>query len=148
MTSNPGLAGATAALCLFALSGSALAQTSVYRNVDAASGTPVRARMVTSLKKDCTVGAPAQIKVVTPPKNGDLVIKNDKLKTPANFRCPNIETPVQVVFYQSKPKYVGPDEVALEVKTAEGGTQSINLKINVSDKPGATTPKEKDGVEL
>jgi hypothetical protein len=147
MTSNPGLAGATAALCLFALGGAALAQTSVYRSVNAASGKSVRVRVVTNLKKDCTVGAPASIRVVTPPKNGSLVVKNGKLKTPADYRCPNVETPVQAVFYQSNPKYTGSDEVAFEVKTAEGPTQSISIKINVGDKPAAA-PKEKDGVDL
>jgi len=148
MTSNPGLAGATAALCLFALGEAALAQTSVYRSVNAASGKSVRVRVVTNLKKDCTVGAPASIRVVTPPKNGSLVVKNGKLKTPADYRCPNVETPVQAVFYQSNPKYTGSDEVAFEVKTAEGPTQSISIKIHVGDKPAAAAPKEKDGVDL
>ena len=147
MTSNPGPVGAAAALCLFFIGAPALAQTSVYRSVNAASGKPVRVRVVTNLKKDCTAGAPAEIKVVTTPKNGDLVIKNDKMKTPANFHCPNVETAVQVVFYQSRPKYVGTDEVALQVKTAEGATQLINLKITVSDKPAAA-PKDKGGVDL
>ncbi len=147
MTSNPGLVGATAALCLFALGGSTLAQTSVYRTVDAPPGKPIRVRVVTNLKKDCTVGAPAAIRVVTPPKNGSLVVKNGKLKTPADYRCPNVETPVQGVFYQSNPKYTGSDEVAFEVKTAEGNTQSISIKINVSDKPAAA-PKGKEAVDL
>jgi hypothetical protein len=147
MTCNPRMAGAVATLCLFALGDPALAQTSVYRSVDAEAGKPVRVRVVTNLKKDCTVGAPAAIRVVTPPKNGSLVVKNGKLKTPADYRCPNVETPVQGVFYQSKPKYTGSDEVAFEVKTAEGNTQSISIKINVSDKPAAA-PKGKEGVDL
>ena len=147
MTSNPGVVGTIAALCLFALGEAALAQTSVYRTVDAVPGKPIRVRVVTNLKKDCTVGTPAAIRVVTPPKNGSLVVKNGKLKTPADYRCPNVETPVQGVFYQSNPKYTGSDEVAFEVKTAEGNTQSISIKINVSDKPAAA-PKGKEGVEL
>ena len=148
MTRKPGLIGATAVLCVFALGESALAQTSVYRSVNAVSGKPVRVRVVTNLKKDCTVGAPAAIRVVTPPKNGSLVVKNGKLKTPADYRCPSIETPVQGVFYQSNPKYTGSDELAFEVKTAEGTTQSVSIKITVGDKPAAAAPKEKDGVDL
>src|SRR5829696_4841257 len=145
--SNPGLTGAMTALFLVALGAPAPAQTSVYRSVNAASGKPVRVRVVTNLKKDCTVGAPAAIRVVTPPKNGSLVVKNGKLKTPADYRCPNIETPVQGVFYQSNPKYTGSDEVAFEVKTADGTTQAISIKITVGDKP-VGAPKEKEGVEL
>ena len=68
MTCNPRLVGATALLCFFALGEPALAQTSVYRSVDAEAGKPVRVRVVTNLKKDCTVGAPAAIRVVTPPR--------------------------------------------------------------------------------
>src|SRR4051812_20121064 len=99
------MSGTLATLCLAALGASALAQTSVYRSVNAESGKPVRVRVVTSLKKDCTVGAQAAIRVVTPPKNGSLVVKNGKFKTPADSRCPNVETPVQSVFYQSNPKH-------------------------------------------
>jgi len=145
--SNPGLTGTLATLCLAALGASALAQTSVYRSVNAESGKPVRVRVVTSLKKDCTVGAQAAIRVVTPPKNGSLVVKNGKFKTPADYRCPNVETPVQGMFYQSNPKYTGSDEVVFEVKTAEGTTQAISIKITVGDKPAAA-PKGKDAVEL
>ena len=146
MRGNPGLAGATA-LTLLVLGDPALAQTSVYRSVDAAPGKPVRVRVVTNLKKDCTVGAKATIRVVTPPKNGSLVVREGKMKTPADYRCPNVETPVQAVFYQANPKYAGSDEVAFEIKTAEGATQSIAIKINVTDKPAAA-PKEKESVDL
>jgi len=59
----------------------------------------------------------------------------------------HVETPVQGVFYQSNPKFTGSDEVAFEVKTAEGTTQAISIKITVGDKP-ATAPKGKDAVEL
>ena len=147
MTSNPGWIAAAVALLWLPLSEPALAQTSVYRSIDAPSGKPVRVRVVTNLKKDCTAGTPAEIKVVTTPKNGDLVIENGKMKTPADYRCPNVETAVQAVFYQSKPKYVGPDEIALQVKTTEGATQTINLKIAVSEKPAAPA-KDKDGTDL
>ncbi len=66
MTCNPCLVGAVATLCLFALSEPGLAQTSVYLSVDAESGKPVRVRVMTNLKKDCTAGAPAAFRVVTP----------------------------------------------------------------------------------
>jgi hypothetical protein len=138
MTNNVCLTSAAAVLCLLALGGPGLAQqTSVYRSIDAASGKAVRVRVVTSLKKDCTVGPAAEVKVLTTPKNGDIVVRNDKMKTPANFRCPNVETPVQIVWYKSKPNFVGSDDLALQIKTPDGPVQSINIKMNVGEKAGA-----------
>lgn len=138
--SRLGLAAAVAGLLALGAPTPGLAQTSVYRSLDAASGKPIRVRVVTNLKRDCSVGSGAEVKVVNPPKNGDVVIRNGKMKTPASFRCPNVETPVQIVTYQSKAKFVGSDEVGLQVKTAEGAVQAINVKLNVAETAGAGQP--------
>lgn len=121
----------------------ALAQTAVNRSVTAQTGKSVRLVLAPSLKKDCSQGTTPEIRVITPPKNGALITRGLKLKTPVTYRCPNVETPVQAVFYQSNNKYTGADEVSFEVKNPEGTLQTYTIRITV----GTSEPK-KDGTEL
>ena len=128
--------------------GPALAQTTtnLYRSVNVEKGKTVRLAVVTALKKDCSVGEVGGVRVITAPKNGQLAVRSGKLKTPASFRCPNVETPVQGLFYQSKPNFSGPDEVSYETRTPEGATETYTVKITVTDKPGGSGPAKKDGL--
>ena len=135
-----------AALALALAAAPAAAQTQLFRSDTAQTGKPARLYVLSDLKKDCKTGSPGEIKVVTTPKNGTLAVRKAKLKTPASYRCPNVETQVQAVFYQSNPKFTGSDEVVIEVKTADGDVQRTTIKITVSDKPAGS--EKKDGVDL
>jgi hypothetical protein len=125
----------------------ALAQTNTYRSGTVAPGKTARIGVVTSLKKDCTVGPTVEVKVLAPPKHGTLNVRKGKLKTPATFRCPNIETSVQGLFYQASPGYTGTDEVKYEAKAPDGTTRQITVQINVTDKP-SSAPKDEGATEL
>ena len=131
------------ALVSLALAGPALAQTSNYRSMNVVAGKPTRLAVVTALKKDCTAGTIGGVKVVTVPKNGNLSLKRGKLKTPASFRCPNVETQAEAVFYQPKAKFTGDDEIVYETKSADGEVERFTVKITVGDKPGAPAPADK-----
>ena len=133
-------------LCLGVAQGAALAQTNVTRTANAVTGKTIRLNVVTALKKDCTLGSVGEIRIVTTPKNGSLVVKGGKAKTPATFRCPNVETPFQAVFYQSNPKFTGRDEVRYEVKTPDGQSQTVTVTITVAEKGGA--PEKSDSPTL
>ena len=124
----------------------ALAQTSSYRSATAQSGKPTRIWTVSAIKKDCSIGTIGGVKVVTPPKNGTLSLTRGKLKSPPTFRCPNLETPVELVIYQSRPNFSGSDEVSFETKNADGVVEKHTIRIEMSDKPAA--PKKPDAVDL
>lgn len=126
---------ATAAAVLVA--GDASAQTSSYRTVNVEGGKPARLATVTALKTDCSVGTLGGVRVVTPPKNGTLTLRQGKLKTPASFRCPNVETPVEGVFYLANPRFKGTDEAVYETKSPEGRVDRFTVRIEVGDKPDA-----------
>ena len=121
----------------------AQAQTGAYRSATVAPGKTTRIGMVSALKKDCGVGPLTDVKIVTAPKHGTLNVKAGKVKTPAAFRCPNVETPVQGVFYQPNKGYMGSDEVKYEIKGLDGNTRQVTVQITVSDKPAA--PAKDDG---
>lgn len=108
-----------------------LAQTATTRSETATAGKSVRILVASNLKKDCSAGPTPELRISGSPKNGSLITKTGKLKTPASHRCPNKETAVQAVFYQSKAGFTGSDEVTVEVKNADGQVQTQTVKITV-----------------
>lgn len=111
MLRTAALLGASAALTL---ASGALAQETFFRNQDAAAGKTVRLGLYGNVAKDCKVGPAPEVKVVTPPKNGNLAVRSGKTKTDKVPNCPSLEAQVNGVFYEGKRGYAGPDEVVYE----------------------------------
>ncbi|WP_426214416.1 VCBS domain-containing protein [Methylobacterium sp. NFXW15] len=127
------------------IAGPAAAQTTVTRSKTVASGQTVRLEIAPNLKKDCSPGPMPEFKVSGAPKNGAIITKVGKLKTPASYRCPNKEAAVQALFYQANAGYTGSDEVTFEVKSSDGSVQTQNIKITVgaaNSKPAGDAKKE------
>lgn len=119
----------------------AAAQTSTYRSASVQAGKSARLAVVTPFKKDCSVGELGGVRVVNAPKHGALTLKRGKLKTPADFRCPNKEAVVEGVFYQAGNGYAGADEVTYETKSAEGEISRFVVQITVTAGAPAAAPK-------
>ncbi|SFG90661.1 4-aminobutyrate aminotransferase [Methylobacterium gossipiicola] len=132
------------------LAAPALAQTTVTRSETAAPGKSVRLAIVPNLKKDCSAGPMPEIRVSGAPKNGSLITKAGKIKTPASYRCPNKEASVQAIFYQSKDGFTGADEVTVDVKDADGNVQTQNIRITVDGAKKDVPAKDagKSGTDL
>lgn len=126
----------TVAVLALLSGGAALAQTA--RTATIQPGKPARIAVITALKNDCKIGDVGSIRIITAPKSGSTVIRSGKLKTPASFRCPNVETPVQALYYEPNKNFQGTDEIAYETKSSEGASQTVTLKINVTTKPATT----------
>ncbi len=125
----PALAGT---LVLFAAA--ALAQSnSAYRSADAVAGKLHRLGVYGSVQKDCTSGPLPTIRVVTPPKHGELNVRSGTLKTGRITRCPTLAAKAQGVFYKANPTFKGTDEVAYEVRSASGKVESHTVRIAVKD---------------
>lgn len=119
----------------------ALAQTTITKSETVASGKTVRLAIVPNLKKDCMPGPMPEFRISGAPRNGAVITKTGKQKTPASYRCPNKEAAVQGLFYQPKAGYTGADEVTFEIKNADGQVQTQNIKITVE---AASSKKEPD----
>ncbi|GJD53433.1 hypothetical protein OPKNFCMD_6208 [Methylobacterium crusticola] len=135
---------AGAALLPDALAPAALAQAAKTREQAVAPGKQVRLLAVPNLKKDCSLGPQPELKVTSPPKNGALIQRTTKMKTPSGYRCPNAEAIVQALFYEGKAGYTGADEVTVEVKGADGIVSTQTIKITVGGAGGA----KKDTTDL
>ena len=127
------------------LAGPAEAQTSINRSEKATTGKATRLAIAPNLKKDCSAGPMPEIRVVATPKNGSLITRAGKLKTPASYRCPNVEAQVQGIFYQSNAKYTGADEAVFDIKTSDGQVERFTIKITVG---AAATESGKSATEL
>ena len=139
-------AAASALASILVLSGTAsVSQTnSAYRSTDAAAGKPHRLGVYGNVQKDCMSGPLPAIRVVTPPKNGELNVRSGTLKAGRITRCPNLEAKAQGVFYRANAKYSGPDEVSYEVKSASGKMESHTVRITVTDGPAADAKRDQD----
>jgi hypothetical protein len=124
---------------LIALASVAVAQDQIYRSAEATAGKAVRLGVLTNISRECTAGPLPEIKVTVPPKHGTLAIRRGKAKAGALARCPNLEPPMQGIFYQSQARYSGSDQVSFEVKRPNGRIQSITINITVTAqaRPGA-----------
>jgi hypothetical protein len=128
--------------CTLVLSApAALAQTnSAHRSADAVAGKSHRLGVYGNVQKDCTSGPLPTVRVVTPPKHGELNVRSGKLKAGRISRCPKLEATAQGIFYKASPTYKGADEVSYEVRSASGKVESHTVRITVKD---AQTPDAK-----
>ena len=141
------LAAAVAVVGTLAIpGGAALAQTnSSHRSAEAVAGKLHRLGVYGNVQKDCASGPLPTIRVVTPPKHGELNVRSGTLKTGRITRCPTLAAKAQGVFYKANPTFKGTDEVAYEVKSASGKVESHTVRITVKDaqptdsKPGEDT---------
>ena len=120
------------------------AQTTRTRTETVAPGKAVRLVIAANLTKDCSSGPMPEIKISTAPKNGEVVTKAGRVKTPAAYRCPNKEAQVQAVFYKSKAGFSGTDEVLVEIKTADGTVEKQDIRITVDAAAKKDDAKSKD----
>jgi hypothetical protein len=137
--------------CILALSGPAvLAQTnSAYRSTDVVAGKPHRLGVYGNVQKDCTSGPLPTVRVVTPPKHGELNVRSGKLKAGRISRCPKLEATAQGIFYKPNPTYKGTDEVSYEVKSASGKVENHTVRITVKEAtPADAKPNPDADTEL
>jgi hypothetical protein len=122
-----GLADATSAL--------AQAPTTVERSAKGPTAKSIQVGLFLNVQPDCTSGTLPAIRLVTPPENGTVSIKQAKVRATNYKQCLALEVPGFIAFYQSKPDFVGTDMVVIEVKYPQGRTGLQRITINVGTGP-------------
>lgn len=110
------------------------AQSTSYSSVEVIGATPLPLGYYASANKNCTPAALPTLRVTQAPKHGALTAKRAVLATSKIAGCPDLKIPAQVIFYQSRQDYVGPDHLAYEITSANGEVKSFDISIEV--KPG------------
>ena len=118
-------------LAAMVISGPALAQDSVHRTAQVAAGQTVRLGVFGNVKADCSPGPLPEIKLITSPRAGAVIVRRGRAKTNESARCANIEVPMQAIYYQANANFAGEEELSFEVKSASGKVVIHNLKVNV-----------------
>jgi hypothetical protein len=138
---------APALACALILSATAAGGQSntAYRSTDVVAGKSHRLGVYGNVQKDCTSGLLPTVRVVTPPKHGELNVRSGKLKAGRISRCPKLEATAQGVFYKPNPAYKGADEVSYEVKSTRGKVENHTVRITVKEAMPADTKPTPDG---
>jgi hypothetical protein len=131
----------------------ALGQAISYTSVEAIAGKPVQLTYhADAHKATCTPAPVPGFRVIEPPKDGVLTVRQAVLTTNKVSGCPGLKTPALVVFYQANEGYSGSDHVSYAVTNAEGQTQGYDVTITVKPAPAGggapTTPKQPTGSSL
>ncbi len=105
----------------------------VYQSARAIAGKEVRVALFGRANgKECKALPLPEIRVVDPPKNGALIIRTTTVTTNRYPNCASLKVPAQVLFYQSRSDYVGPDSISFTVTFENGVTQAHSLAITVA----------------
>jgi hypothetical protein len=124
--------------CLMAAA--AFAQATSYTSVEATAGKPVQLTYHGSAHKNCTPAPPPTVRVIQAPKAGALIVRPAALTTNKVAGCPGIKVPAQVVFYQARADYTGPDHVSYDVTSSDGEVGTFDVAITVKAAPVPKVP--------
>jgi hypothetical protein len=127
--------GVTGLLGASTISAFAQAPTTVERTAKGAAAKNIEVGLYLNVKPDCTTGTLPAIRLVDPPANGTVIIKQAKVRATNYKQCLALEVPGFIAFYQSKPDFVGTDIVVIEIKYPEGRTELQRITVNVGTGP-------------
>lgn len=117
---------------------------SVYRSADAVAGRPARLGVYGNVQKDCSSGPLPTVRVLTPPKHGELSVRSGTLKAGRIARCPKLAPKAQGIVYKASPGYTGSDEVSYEVRSASGQVEAHTVRITVKEASPANSKPTSD----
>lgn len=122
----------------------ALAQGSVsYTSVEATPDKQVQLSYHASANcANCSAAPAPTVRVTDPPNKGALVVREGVLTTDKVAGCPQMKVPVEVVFYEARGGYTGPDHVAYQVTDEKGQVASYDVTITVKQGTSSSTPSE------
>jgi hypothetical protein len=125
----------------------ALAEGSVsYTSIEATSDHPVQLSYHGSAHRaNCSAAPVPTVRVTEPPKEGALVVREGVLTTDKVAGCPQLKIPAEVVFYEARGGYTGPDHVAYQVTDEKGQVASYDVTITVKEGSSPSKPSEPEG---
>jgi hypothetical protein len=110
--------------------------TTVERSAKGPTAKAIEIGVYLNVQPDCTSGTLPAIRLVAPPANGTVTLKQGKVSATNYKQCLSLQVPGFVAFYQSKPDFVGTDTAIIEVKYPQGRTELQRITINVGAAAG------------
>lgn len=127
------------AIFVVAIAAIASAEASTnYTSIEATSAKPVRISYHASAHKtNCTPAPLPTIRVKQSPKWGILTVRKGILTSDKITGCQPMKIPAQVVFYQARAGYAGPDHLTYEVISENGEAVTYDVSITVKEEAPA-----------
>jgi hypothetical protein len=126
-----------------------LAQGTSYTSAEATAGKLVQLTYHAWAHKNCTLAPLPTVRVTQAPKDGVLMVRKAVLTTDKVAGCPRLKTPAQIVFYQAREGYTGPDHISYEVTNPDGELGAFDVAITVKPAPAPKAPgNEQKGTSL
>ncbi len=114
-----------------------------YTSVEATPDKPVQLSYHASAHRgNCSAVPVPTVRVTEPPKEGALVVREAVLTTDKVAGCPQLKVPAEVVFYQARSGYTGPDHVAYQVTSENGQVATYDVTITVKEGSARSKPIE------
>jgi len=110
----------------------------VQRAFKGPSGKNIQIGLYLNVRPDCTAGLLPTIRLSGPPEHGKVMVKKAKVSATNLKQCLALEVPGLVAFYQSRPDFVGTDNLTLEVKFPGGRTEIQKITVSV----GSASPSQ------
>jgi hypothetical protein len=112
------------------------APATVERKARGLPGKDIQVGVYVNVQPDCTSGNLPTLRLVRPPENGQVTIKQGKLSATNYKQCLALQVPGYVAFYRSKPDFVGDDSMIIEVKFPAGRTELQQITVTIDGGPG------------
>jgi len=111
-----------------------MAETALTREVFTANEARIAA--MNWVNADCTSGPLPDLRIATPPQNGELRMEEitmpiDRPKDTPRFSCNGKPVKAVAVFYKSKAGYTGDDNAVIDVDFKTGQVRRFSYKITV-----------------
>ena len=98
---------------------------SAYRSADAVVGKAERLGVYGNVQKDCTSGPLPTVRVVTPPKHGELNVRSGTLKVGRITRCSKLAPSAQGISTRQTPATRDPTRSAMRSGLPAGRSRPI-----------------------
>jgi hypothetical protein len=123
-------------ICGDRLIGPAAAQEQVVeRTFKGLPGKDLQIGVYLNVLPDCSSGTLPSLRLLNPPTNGAVNIKQGKVRATNYKQCLALEVPGFIAFYKPKPDFSGVDSVTIEVKYPAGRTEVQKISLIIGSGP-------------
>ncbi len=100
------------------------------------SGATLLLVSIVTYRRDCSAGDPGQMKVLTPPNHGEIVIRQGKAypghrRSLLDADCSATELPATIAYYRSVKGFTGHDVTVLRRYSSDGNISTLHFDVSV-----------------
>jgi hypothetical protein len=103
----------------------------IERQIKGKPDANINAGVFTTIRNDCTAGPLPVVRLMTPPAQGKVTVRQGRLRATNLKQCLGTDVPAFIAIYRSAQDFIGQDMFTLEVIGAEGKSQIQRITVTV-----------------